>query len=251
VNYGYGDEDETLAQHLVTDPDDFFLRDVKGLSPEARRAYMEAWNREDNLDRAQGHGANPTDMQGDSTRKGLEYEREALQPHFDYRDPSHHEAEGDPNLVPEDYYQANLPMEGRDPTLNYPEGKGRGTDGSTRQLREQAEATHDPVLDPEDGTCPDCGNPLTENGACPYCGGDGGDHSGHEGVDEDGFTESDDGDFPLPGWHSLTPEQQAATCEAFGNYLGRQGQGRPPEKTWSHRRGDGSFDLNLDAPGLR
>jgi hypothetical protein len=235
VNYGYGDEDETLRTDLLPDSDDPFLTGVTDLDPKTRRAFFEAYNRRDQTDRSQGHGADPTDYQGDSTRKGMEYERQALQPYDDGRDPIQHEAEGDLDSFDdiEGYYKPRLPMESRDQTLTTPAGKSHGPDGMTPQLREMAEESGDPVLDGLPG-------PAWEES------------NGAEGadVDEDGFTESDDGDFPLPGWDGLTPEQQAAAREQFHNYLGRQEQqGRPPAvKTWSHRRPDGSFNHALDRP---
>lgn len=40
-------------------------------------------------------------------------------------------------------------------------------------------------------------------------------------VDQDGFTESDEGDYPLPGWHTLTPDEQDMARELFRKFLAR------------------------------
>jgi hypothetical protein len=63
-------------------------------------------------------------------------------------------------------------------------------------------------------------------------------------VDEDGFTESDDGEFPLPGWHLLSPAEQQAAREIFQQFLARQESGQPEAALdQDGRRPDGSFDV--------
>lgn len=98
---------------------------------------------------------------------------------------------------------------------------------------------------PEDeARCPECGFPSEDDGPCPYCGcgGMGGEPEPvPPEVDADGFTESDEGDYPLPGWNDLSPEQQQAAREQFRRFLDRQSTEPTPDS--AGRRPDGSFSV--------